>query len=117
MARIATIWPTLAIAIALPVLATSTSQAADPQGCTAAERSNHALTDGAASTGAVICPPDVDLAMKQPTPSTGDRPVVPAPGTSGGDREVPPKRCPCGPHTGHRNDCRTPSVRDPDDTG
>lgn len=79
MPRLAVLLPTLAIATALPVLAIPAAQAADPQGCTPAERSNHALTDGAARTGAVICPPEVDPAMKQPTPSTGDRPAVPPP--------------------------------------
>ena len=33
----------------------------------------------------VMCPPDVDPAMKAPTPSTGDKSVIPPPGTPGGD--------------------------------
>jgi hypothetical protein len=88
MARLAMLWPTLALAITLPV---ATAQAADPQGCTPQERSNHALTDHAARNGGVICPPDIDPAMKQATPNTGDTPTVPAPVAPGGDQSVQPK--------------------------
>jgi hypothetical protein len=39
----------------------------------------------------VICPPDIDPAMKAPTPKTGDNAVIPPPGGSGGDPNVQPK--------------------------
>jgi hypothetical protein len=39
----------------------------------------------------VICPPDVDPAMKAPTPETGKMPVIPPPGSPGGDQKVQPK--------------------------
>jgi hypothetical protein len=39
----------------------------------------------------VLCPPDVDPGMKAPTPETGKTPVIPPPGSPGGDPKVPPK--------------------------
>jgi hypothetical protein len=91
MAHLATLWSGLAIALLLAVSATSTAQAADPQGCTPQERSNHALTDQAGRNGGVICPPDVDPAIKSPTPDTGKMPVIPPPGSPGGNPNVLPK--------------------------
>lgn len=55
----------------------------DPHGCTPQEQSSQALkNDQAAGTGAVICPPDVDPAMKAPTPKTGDTGMVTPPSTT-----------------------------------
>jgi len=39
----------------------------------------------------VICPPDVDPAIKAPTPDAGKTPVIPPPGSPGGDPKVQPK--------------------------
>jgi quercetin dioxygenase-like cupin family protein len=39
----------------------------------------------------VICPPNVDPGIKAPTPETGKMPVIPPPGSSGGDPNVQPK--------------------------
>jgi hypothetical protein len=39
----------------------------------------------------VICPPDIDPAMKAPTPSSGDNAVIPPPSSSGGNPNVQPK--------------------------
>jgi hypothetical protein len=39
----------------------------------------------------VICPPDVDPAIKAPTPDAGKTPVIPPPGSPGGDPNVQPK--------------------------
>jgi hypothetical protein len=46
---------------------------------------------GGASKG-VICPPDIDPAMKIPPPETGSKmPVIPPSGTPGGDQKIQPK--------------------------
>jgi len=39
----------------------------------------------------VICPPNVDPGMKTPAPETGKMPVIPPPGSPGGDPKVQPK--------------------------
>jgi hypothetical protein len=39
----------------------------------------------------VICPPDVDPEIKAPTPDAGKTPVIPPPGSPGGDPNVRPK--------------------------
>ena len=49
------------------------------------------LSDKLASSNGVICPPPVDPAMKRPTPSGGSMPVIPPPGTPGGDPNIQPK--------------------------
>jgi hypothetical protein len=70
----------LAIALALtsPVPA-QTPQQPDPKGCTPQERSNQALNQDSDKNAGVICPPDIDPAMKAPTPKTGDTSVIPPP--------------------------------------
>jgi hypothetical protein len=60
-----------------------TPSAPDAKGCTPQEQANKALQDTGKTSG-TICPPDVDPAMKAPTPSTGDGSVIPPPGTPGG---------------------------------
>jgi hypothetical protein len=50
------------------------------------------LSDKLAASNGVICPPPhVDPAMKQPAPPGGPMPVIPPPGTPGGDPNVQPK--------------------------
>jgi hypothetical protein len=50
------------------------------------------LGDRLAQSKGVICPPDVDPAMKVPPPESGSKmPVIPPPGTPGGDRKSEPK--------------------------
>ena len=39
----------------------------------------------------VICPPDIDRGMKAPTPDAGKTPVIPPPGSPGGNPNVQPK--------------------------
>jgi hypothetical protein len=39
----------------------------------------------------LICPPDVDPGIKAPAPDTGKMPVIPPPGSPGGDPKVQPK--------------------------
>jgi hypothetical protein len=79
-----------AMAITLAA-STAFAQAPDPSGCTPQERSNADLQKSDRPNAGVICPPDVDPAMKAPTPKTGDTSVIPAPGSPGGDPTVQPK--------------------------
>jgi hypothetical protein len=73
----------LAIALGATWAGTTLAQAPDPKGCTPQERSNQALNqDANKNTAGVICPPDVDPAMKAPTPKTGDPSVIPPPANS-----------------------------------
>ena len=67
------------------------AQAADATGCTPQEKSAQTLNQKLAKTQGVICPPDVDPAMKKPTPTTGTMPVIPPPGSPGGNPSVQPK--------------------------
>jgi hypothetical protein len=50
------------------------------------------LSDKLARSGGVICPPEhVDPEIKQPTPPGGPMPVIPPPGSPGGDQSIQPK--------------------------
>jgi hypothetical protein len=80
-----------AVALTLSVNAPAQAQAPDPKGCTPQERSNGTLSSQLDKSNGVMCPPDVDPAMKAPTPSTGDKSVIAPPGTPGGDPSVQPK--------------------------
>jgi hypothetical protein len=51
------------------------AQAPDPKGCTPQEKLNQTLQRSDQAAG-VMCPPDVDPAMKAPTPKTGDPSVI-----------------------------------------
>jgi hypothetical protein len=62
----------------------------DTQGCTKQER-DQPLGQKFGRSGGVICPPDVDAGMKAPTPDTGKMPVIPPPGSPGGNPNVLPK--------------------------
>jgi type IV secretory pathway VirB10-like protein len=86
------IGPVFALAVLCAVI--GTARAADTTGCTPQERQQadqNSPSQRLNDTAAVICPPDVDPAMKKPTPKTGDTPVIPPPGTPGGDPNVQPK--------------------------
>jgi hypothetical protein len=78
------------LAISLFGTSLALAQAPDPKGCTPQEKSNQTLQRSDQTAG-VMCPPDVDPAMKAPTPKTGDTSVIPPPGTPGGDPNVRPK--------------------------
>jgi len=55
-------------------------------------QSNEALGDKLARSDGTLCPPaNVDPAMRAPTPETGKMPVIPPPGSPGGDQTVRPK--------------------------
>ncbi len=49
------------------------------------------LSEKLARTDGVICPPSVGPDMRLPTPDTGRTPVIPPPGSPGGDQSVQPK--------------------------
>jgi hypothetical protein len=80
--------------LALLGATTGTARAADTTGCTPQERqqaNQNKLSQRLDDTGGVICPPDVDPAMKAPTPKGGNTPVIPPPGSPGGNPNVQPK--------------------------
>jgi hypothetical protein len=77
-------------ALAISLLGTSLALAQAPDqartpmsqnGCTPQEKSNETLQKSDQTAG-VMCPPDVDPAMKAPTPKTGDPSVIPPPNAS-----------------------------------
>jgi hypothetical protein len=100
--------PTLAIAqappAATPPIAPKTEQL-DPKACAPSDtqstvgqgndlkmRSNGNLSDKLARSDGVICPPArVDSEIRAPTPPGGPMPVLPPPGSPGGDPSVTPK--------------------------
>jgi hypothetical protein len=62
-----------------------------PEGTTTGQRSEP-LGDKLARTDGVLCPPaGVDPEIRAPTPDAGNTPVIPPPGSSGGDPNVRPK--------------------------
>ncbi|HUD85171.1 MAG TPA: hypothetical protein VMR17_01905 [Xanthobacteraceae bacterium] len=65
--------------------------AADSAPCTPQEQSNQTLGEKLNQTNGVICPPEVDPAMRAPTPKGVDPSVIPPAGTPGGDQNVQPK--------------------------
>jgi hypothetical protein len=91
MGRIVKFWPALAIVLAATSGAFAQALSAGPNGCANA-RGGSNLSDKLRGSAGVICPPNVDPGMKAPTPRTGDTPVIPAPGTPGGNLNVQPKQ-------------------------
>jgi hypothetical protein len=62
-----------------------------PQGATTGQRAEP-LGDKLARSDGVLCPPPgVDPDMHAPTPKFGNTPVIPPPGSPGGDPTVRPK--------------------------
>jgi hypothetical protein len=51
----------------------------------------NSASDKLSRSEGVICPPDVDPEIKAPTPDAGKTPVIPPPGSPGGDPNVRPK--------------------------
>src|SRR3954468_4132011 len=49
------------------------------------------LSDKLARTGGVLCPPNVGADIRAPSPGGGKTPVIPPPGSPGGDQSVQPK--------------------------
>ncbi len=55
-------------------------------------QATEALGDRLAKSNGVLCPPsDVDPEMRAPAPDKGNTPVIPPPGSPGGDPNVRPK--------------------------
>jgi len=62
-----------------------------PEGSTTGQ-SAEPLGDKLAKSDGVLCPPSgVDPEIRAPTPDTGNTPVIPPPGSPGGDPKVRPK--------------------------
>ena len=77
----------------LALTAAASAQPAVPnanRGCSQPGSSEN-LTDKLAQSGGVLCPQNVDPSMKAPTPPTHDKPVIPPPGSPGGNPNVQPK--------------------------
>ena len=67
------------------------SGAAAPEGATTGQRAEP-LGDKLARSDGVLCPPaGVDPEMRAPTPDAGKTPVIPPPGSPGGDPSIRPK--------------------------
>jgi hypothetical protein len=61
-------------------------------GSTVGRAGNEALGDKLARSDGVMCPPSgVDPEIRAPTPDAGTTPVIPPPGSPGGDPSVRPK--------------------------
>jgi hypothetical protein len=57
-----------------------------------AGQGNAPLSDKLAKSDGVLCPPsNVDPEMREPAPNVGSTPVIPPPGSPGGDQTVRPK--------------------------
>jgi hypothetical protein len=62
-----------------------------PEGSTTGQ-SREPLGEKLAKSDGVLCPPSgVDPEIRMPTPDTGNTPVIPPPGSPGGDPTVRPK--------------------------
>jgi hypothetical protein len=81
----------LALFVAATATGTAFAQTKPTPGCTPQEKSGQPLGQKLSQTNGVICPPDVDPTIKAPTPKTGDKAVIPPPGTPGGNPNVQPK--------------------------
>lgn len=83
----------LLLALTLAALEPACAQApgAEQKRCTQPGDSSKTLSDKLDQGGGVICPPNVDPGMKAPAPETGKMPVIPPPGSPGGDPSVQPK--------------------------
>jgi hypothetical protein len=56
------------------------------------QKNGRDLSDKLARSDGVICPPDrVDSEIRAPTPPGGAMPVIPPPGSPGGDQSIKPK--------------------------
>jgi hypothetical protein len=62
-----------------------------PEGTTTGQRAE-LLGDKLAKSDGVLCPPaGVDPEIRAPTPDSGNTPVIPPPGSPGGDPSIRPK--------------------------
>ena len=72
-------------------LAQGQSGAHGSAACTNGAETDRNLSDKLAQSNGVICPPNLDPGMKAPTPNTGKMPIIPPPGSPGGNPNVQPK--------------------------
>jgi hypothetical protein len=82
---------TLALTTAALGPACAQTPSAEQKPCSEPGDSSKTLSDKLDQGGGVICPPNVDPGIKAPTPETGKMPVIPPPGSPGGDPNVRPK--------------------------
>lgn len=80
-----------AVTLVMEIASPAGAQTADSKACTEQERNNQTLSEKLGQSGGVICPPEVDPGMKAPTPEGGKTPVIPPPGSPGGNPNVQPK--------------------------
>jgi hypothetical protein len=72
--------------------ATEARRNSNPRNDPRTDGAGQSLSDKLDNSNGVLCPPpEVDPSIKAPSGSTGDRSVVPPPGTPGGDPTVRPK--------------------------
>ena len=75
-----------------PAKSASPHSNAVPEGTTTGQANSEALGDKLAKSGGVICPPSgVDPEIRAPTPDAGNTPVIPPPGSPGGNQNIQPK--------------------------
>jgi hypothetical protein len=81
------------IAAAMRSGALAQAQGANPKVCSDAANnsSSQSLSNRLGETNGVICPPNVDPGIKAQAPDTGKMPVIPPPGSPGGNPDVQPK--------------------------
>ena len=105
--KASTIIPVASAALLICTVMAASAQnrpsAIDPKGCAPSERlqtdgkapdgkAGDTLSDKLARTDGVICPPNVDPEIRAPTPEHGNKvPVIPPPGSPGGDPSIQPK--------------------------
>jgi hypothetical protein len=80
-----------ALAVLMAAAFSATVQAADTKRCAEQGRNERPLSDKLGQSNGVICPPDIDTGMSAPTPDAGNTPVIPPPGSPGGNPNVQPK--------------------------
>jgi hypothetical protein len=84
------------VAATVLLLTITTAASAQPsvpgtnRGCSQPGNSEN-LSDKLAQSGGVLCPHNVDPAIKAPTPRTGDKPVIRPPNGGAGSPNVQPK--------------------------
>jgi hypothetical protein len=75
-----------------PMAPSGSTMPDSPAGSTVGRAANEPLGDKLAKSDGVMCPPSgVDPEIRAPTPDAGTTPVIPPPGSPGGDPSVRPK--------------------------